>query len=70
MTRGRGGTSPDRAFVGTVAVVNSVQDFWKQEFQQRRGTYTNAPAVFYSGRVGTACGTATSAVGPFYGMSH
>ncbi|MGW7241293.1 KPN_02809 family neutral zinc metallopeptidase [Streptomyces sp. NPDC054804] len=49
-----------------VAVVNSVQDFWKQEFQQRRGTYTNAPTVFFTGRVGTACGTATSAVGPFY----
>ncbi|MFD3587204.1 neutral zinc metallopeptidase [Streptomyces sp. NPDC058683] len=49
-----------------VAVVNSVQDFWNQEFQQRRGTYTNAPTVFFSGRVGTACGTATSAVGPFY----
>ncbi|MEU2619004.1 neutral zinc metallopeptidase [Streptomyces sp. NPDC007157] len=49
-----------------VAVVNSVQDFWKQEFQQRRGTYTNAPTVFFTGRVPTACGTATSAVGPFY----
>ncbi|MEU9153392.1 neutral zinc metallopeptidase [Streptomyces sp. NPDC048417] len=49
-----------------VAVVNSVQDFWRQEFQQRRGTYTNAPTVFFGGRVGTACGTATSAVGPFY----
>ncbi|GGM89822.1 KPN_02809 family neutral zinc metallopeptidase [Streptomyces fuscichromogenes] len=49
-----------------VAVVNSVQDFWTQEFQRRRGTYTAAPTVFFSGRVGTACGTATSAVGPFY----
>ncbi|MEV6763276.1 neutral zinc metallopeptidase [Streptomyces sp. NPDC051105] len=49
-----------------VAVVNSVQDFWRQEFQERRGTYTNAPTVFFGGRVGTACGTATSAVGPFY----
>ncbi|MEU0964130.1 neutral zinc metallopeptidase [Streptomyces sp. NPDC005917] len=49
-----------------VAVVNSVQDFWKQEFQQRRGTYTNSPTVFFSGQVGTACGAATSAVGPFY----
>ncbi|MFF7979451.1 neutral zinc metallopeptidase [Streptomyces sp. NPDC007901] len=49
-----------------VAVVNSVQDFWKQEFRQRRGTYTAVPTVFFTGRVGTACGTATSAVGPFY----
>ncbi|MEU6193651.1 neutral zinc metallopeptidase [Streptomyces sp. NPDC047061] len=49
-----------------VAVVNSVQDFWTQEFRRRHGTYTASPTVFFSGRVGTACGTATAAVGPFY----
>ncbi|MFH8470145.1 neutral zinc metallopeptidase [Streptomyces sp. NPDC017991] len=49
-----------------VAVVNSVQDFWAQEFERRGGTYTRSPTVFFSDRVGTACGTATSAVGPFY----
>ncbi|MEV7994646.1 neutral zinc metallopeptidase [Streptomyces sp. NPDC086077] len=50
----------------TVAVVNSVQDFWDEEFQRRRGTYSRSPTVFFSQRVGTACGAATSAVGPFY----
>lgn len=50
----------------TVAVVNSVQDFWRQEFQRRRGGYTAAPTVLFSERVDTACGSATSAVGPFY----
>ncbi|MFJ3230525.1 neutral zinc metallopeptidase [Streptomyces sp. NPDC086787] len=49
-----------------VAVVNSVQDFWSQEFRDRGGRYTPAQTVLFSGRVGTACGTATSAVGPFY----
>ncbi|MFI1415419.1 neutral zinc metallopeptidase [Streptomyces sp. NPDC020707] len=49
-----------------VAVVNSVQDFWAQEFERSGGTYTRSPTVFFSERVGTACGTATSAVGPFY----
>ncbi|WP_369245655.1 neutral zinc metallopeptidase [Streptomyces sp. R41] len=49
-----------------VAVVNSVQDYWAQEFARRRGTYTRSPTVFFSNRIGTACGTATSAVGPFY----
>jgi predicted metalloprotease len=49
-----------------VAVVNSAQDFWKQEFARRRGTYTPASTVFFTGRVNTACGAATSAVGPFY----
>ncbi|MFF3870172.1 KPN_02809 family neutral zinc metallopeptidase [Streptomyces sp. NPDC001984] len=49
-----------------VAVVNSVQDYWTQEFRRRGGTYTQSPTVFFGGQVGTACGTATSAVGPFY----
>ncbi|MFJ5551528.1 neutral zinc metallopeptidase [Streptomyces sp. NPDC093225] len=49
-----------------VAVVNSAQDFWRQEFARRGGAYTPAPTVFFSRRVPTACGTATSAVGPFY----
>ncbi|GEC04343.1 membrane protein [Streptomyces spinoverrucosus] len=49
-----------------VAVVNSVQDFWDEEFQRRGGTYSRSPTVFFSQRVGTACGAATSAVGPFY----
>lgn len=49
-----------------VAVVNSTQDFWKQEFTRRGGQYSPAQTVFFTGRVGTACGAATSAVGPFY----
>ncbi|MFF2010369.1 neutral zinc metallopeptidase [Streptomyces sp. NPDC058195] len=50
----------------TVAVVNSVQDYWKQEFRQRGATYTPSRTVLFSDRIGTACGAATSAVGPFY----
>ncbi|MYW66603.1 hypothetical protein GTY65_21425 [Streptomyces sp. SID8379] len=50
----------------TVAVVNSVQDFWRQEFGRRGGNYTPASTVLFSNRVNTACGAATSAVGPFY----
>ncbi|CAM5559487.1 Metalloprotease OS=Streptomyces alboniger OX=132473 GN=CP975_07770 PE=4 SV=1 [Streptomyces alboniger] len=49
-----------------VAVVNSVQDYWGPEFRRGRGTYSPARTVLFTGRVGTACGTATSAVGPFY----
>ncbi|WP_369218031.1 KPN_02809 family neutral zinc metallopeptidase [Streptomyces flavofungini] len=49
-----------------VAVVNSVQDYWRPEFQRRAGSYSPARTVLFTGRVGTACGTATSAVGPFY----
>ncbi|MGX1949932.1 KPN_02809 family neutral zinc metallopeptidase [Streptomyces anulatus] len=50
----------------TVAVVNSVQDFWRQEFARRDADYSAAPTVLFSRQVGTACGAATSAVGPFY----
>ncbi|MFG2608069.1 neutral zinc metallopeptidase [Streptomyces sp. NPDC048514] len=50
----------------TVAVVNSVQDYWTGEFRRRHGTYTPSQTVLFSGRVGTACGAASSAAGPFY----
>ncbi|MGA4842771.1 KPN_02809 family neutral zinc metallopeptidase [Streptomyces sp. G45] len=50
----------------TVAVVNSVQDYWRQEFTRRQGQYAPARTVLFTGRVGTACGAASSAVGPFY----
>ena len=45
-----------------VAVVNSVQEYWGDAV---RG-YQSADTVFFSGQVSTACGTASSAVGPFY----
>ncbi|MFI1967131.1 neutral zinc metallopeptidase [Streptomyces pathocidini] len=49
-----------------VGVINSVQSYWQQEFRKRGGEYTPVPTVFFQGQVNTACGTATSAVGPFY----
>ncbi|MEU1226019.1 neutral zinc metallopeptidase [Streptomyces sp. NPDC005828] len=49
-----------------VAVVNSVQDYWRSEYPRRGGTYGSATTVMFTDRVGTACGAATSAVGPFY----
>ena len=45
-----------------LAVVNSVQRYWKQAL---RG-YEPATTRFFDGGVSTACGNATSAVGPFY----
>ncbi|MFG3344622.1 neutral zinc metallopeptidase [Streptomyces sp. NPDC048018] len=49
-----------------VAVVNSLQDFWRAEYARRGGRYGDATTVLFSERVPTACGAATSAVGPFY----
>jgi uncharacterized protein len=45
-----------------VGVVNSVQAYWTDEVQG----YREAPTRFFTGATDTACGSATSAVGPFY----
>ncbi|MEV4564964.1 neutral zinc metallopeptidase [Nonomuraea sp. NPDC049419] len=45
-----------------VGVVNSIQDYWKQEVSG----YRAAKTVLYSGRLRTACGSASSSAGPFY----
>ncbi|GAA2236210.1 neutral zinc metallopeptidase [Streptomyces amakusaensis] len=62
----RGSDANTREDCRIVAVVNSVQDFWRAEFPRRQGRYSDARTVMFTGRVNTACGTATSAVGPFY----
>lgn len=49
-----------------VGVVNSVQAYWKKEFAGTGRAYTVARTVLYSGTMSTACGTASSQVGPFY----
>ena len=49
-----------------VAVVNSVQAYWADEFQRSGLEYKLAKTNFFSGQTQTGCGAATSAVGPFY----
>ncbi|SEG79011.1 hypothetical protein SAMN05444920_104661 [Nonomuraea solani] len=56
--------SEDCRIVGTV---NSIQSYWRQVFAERgRKVYTPAKTVLFSQAVSTGCGTADSAVGPFY----
>lgn len=50
----------------TVATVNSVQAYWANAFASRGDQYALARAVLFASQVDTACGAATSAVGPFY----
>ncbi|GAA2297422.1 neutral zinc metallopeptidase [Nonomuraea roseoviolacea subsp. roseoviolacea] len=45
-----------------IGVVNSIQDYWKDEVSG----YRPAKTILYSGGVRTACGAADSSVGPFY----
>lgn len=49
-----------------VAVVDSVQAFWKQTETAADKPYQQAPTFLFTGRVNTGCGNATSDVGPFY----
>jgi predicted metalloprotease len=50
----------------SVYVFNDVQATWQRTFQAAGRPYEKAKVVLYRGAVDTACGSATSAVGPFY----
>jgi predicted metalloprotease len=49
-----------------VGFVNSIQAYWEPEFAAAGQRYSGATTVLFSGGVSTACGNATSQVGPFY----
>jgi uncharacterized protein len=55
--------NPDCRFV---FYVNSIQDYWDDEFVRRGATYSPATTNFFTGGVQTGCGGASSQVGPFY----
>lgn len=45
---------------------NETDEVWSQEFARIGDPYESPTLVFFDGRVNTACGPATTAVGPFY----
>jgi uncharacterized protein len=47
-------------------LTDDIQGVWEDEFAQRGDQYTWARLNMFTGQVATACGNATSAVGPFY----
>jgi predicted metalloprotease len=47
-------------------VFTDAQETWTATFQRDGQPYENAQLVYYTGGVNTACGGASSAVGPFY----
>ena len=49
-----------------VGFVDSVQAYWKAELPRHNVTYTPAKTVLFSGATQSACGTAVTAMGPFY----
>lgn len=50
----------------SVNVMLDVQETWERLFSDRGETYERATYVLFEDSVATACGNATSAVGPFY----
>jgi predicted metalloprotease len=49
-----------------VGFVNSIQSFWSDEFARRGSEYVEADTVLFTGSTEAACGSASSAMGPFY----
>jgi predicted metalloprotease len=48
-------------------ITNSVQEYWSQAYEEQHGeAYQDIRTVKYSGQTSSACGTASSAMGPFY----
>ena len=50
----------------SVYVFERTQQVWQNTFQKQGKPYEHAKLVLYRGGVQTGCGSATSAVGPFY----
>jgi predicted metalloprotease len=61
-----GGQANTQLDCEVVAVVNSLDGYWSDMFARSGRTYTPPRTNFFSGDVNTACGSATSASGPFY----
>jgi predicted metalloprotease len=55
---------PQAQFVS--AVLGSTEDVWRQLYQQGGRSYEDPVLVLFDGSVQSACGLASSAVGPFY----
>ena len=57
--------SSDDCAIGLITT--SVQDYWTKTFaEQTDGRYERARTVVFSGATSSGCGTAQSAIGPFY----
>ncbi len=61
------GTAQEEELAQFVSVVLAdTEEVWEELFRERGMQYKDPVLVLYSGSVSSACGRATSAVGPFY----
>ena len=58
--------SDDRDTQFVKVVVADTEDVWGQIFQEGGQTYNEPELILFNGQVNSACGSATSATGPFY----
>jgi uncharacterized protein len=61
-----GADANERIDCRIVGYTNSVQDYWERAFANSDRRYQATRTILFQGGVQTACGNATSAVGPFY----
>ena len=57
-----GADAQDNEDCRIVADVNSIQEYWAGQIKN----YRESPTVFFTGQTSSACGQATTDVGPFY----
>lgn len=72
ITNGSGSTSTEPAADDTrdkrfvKVVLRDTEKVWHQVFQEGGQTYKEPSLILFNGQVSSACGSATSATGPFY----
>jgi len=64
--RTQGSPANDQMAEFVSVVLADTEDTWNNLFPQMGGNYVEPKLVLFSNRVQSACGTASSAVGPFY----
>jgi predicted metalloprotease len=63
---GVAGSASDELGQFVAVVLADTEEAWHTVFRERGGTYQEPTLVLFSGQVGSACGYAQAAVGPFY----
>lgn len=59
-------TSDDRDTQFVKVVLADTEEVWRQVFNEAGSTYKEPSLILFNGQVSSACGSASSATGPFY----